>query len=108
MYGNADMISLKKSIKNGEATPETVVRSYFDRKSNPVRYHWFRVLFNYLIKVLYIVVNLVAFCGTNSLLYGKFSDYGMFHIYSVFIFCSPLVESNECKERRRFSMSIFF
>jgi len=76
MYGNSDIISLKKSVKKGEATPETIVRTYFDRKTNPVRYHWFRVLFNYLIKVLYMVVNLVAFYGTNALLYGKFTSYG--------------------------------
>jgi len=76
MYGNSDMISLKKSVKAGEATPDTVVRSYFDRKTNPLRYHWFRIVFNYLIKICYVVVNLVAFYGTNNLLYGKFSDYG--------------------------------
>ena len=85
MYGNSDMISLKKSVKANEATPDSVVRSYFDRKTNPVRYHWFRVIFNYLIKICYVVVNLVAFFGTNNLLYGKFSDYGMSHLLQQYL-----------------------
>ena len=85
MYGNSDIISLKKSVKKGEATPETIVRTYFDRKTNPVRYHWLRVLFNYLVKVLYIVVNLVSFYGTNALLYGKFTQYGKSESWSLYI-----------------------
>ena len=84
MYGNSDMISLKKSVKNGEATPDTVVCTYFNRKTNPLKYHWFRILFNYLVKIVYIVVNLVAFYGTDNLLYGKFTDYGMLLRISVF------------------------
>jgi len=35
-----------------------------------------RTVFCYLNKVIYIVVNLVAFYGTNNLLYKKFASYG--------------------------------
>lgn len=76
MYGNSDMISLKKSTKSGEATPEKVVQTYFNRATNPVKFHRFRIIFGYIIKILYIVVNLIALYGTDSLLYGKFIGYG--------------------------------
>lgn len=75
-WGNNDVISLKRSINEGGVTPDAIVQGYFNRKSNPRRYHWFRILFNYVIKAVYVAINLIAFYGTDNLLYGKFSSYG--------------------------------
>ena len=73
---NSDLISLKNTIKGGTANAEKIAKNFFDRHSNPSRNMTLRVVFNILIKVLYIVANLVAFLGLDNLLNGEFVSYG--------------------------------
>ena len=60
---NTDMISLRSSIKAADADADKIAKHYFNRRMNPRRTMVLRVAFNILIKILYIVVNLVAFLG---------------------------------------------
>jgi len=73
---NADMISLKDTVKGDEPNAEKMAKYYFNPKRNPRRVNMFRVIFNILIKILYLVVNLIAFLGLDNLLNNEFVDYG--------------------------------
>lgn len=77
IYGNSDMISLKGTLKSGKAEGDKIVDAYFNHRTNPVRQLRTRVMFNYFIKLLYIIANLVAFFCTDRLLLGKFRSYGV-------------------------------
>lgn len=76
LYGNPDLISLKKKLKSGEADTEVFLRTYFNHKVNPVRQLRTRILFTYVVKLLYIGANVVSFVATDSALLGKFKGYG--------------------------------
>lgn len=73
---NNDLISLKDNIKSGEADPEKIAKHYFSKTSNPQRNNAYRIVFNILIKILYLVANLVCFLGLDGLLNGEFAGYG--------------------------------
>ena len=73
---NNDLISLKNTIKSGAPDAGKIIKHYFNRRVNPSRSMYLRVVFNILIKVLYIVSNLVAFLGLDNLLNGEFTTYG--------------------------------
>ena len=72
------MISLKGTLKSGKAEGDKIVDAYFNHRTNPVRQLRTRVMFNYFIKLLYIIANLVAFFCTDRLLLGKFRSYGKY------------------------------
>ncbi|XP_047145463.1 innexin inx3 isoform X1 [Hydra vulgaris] len=73
---NTDMISLRSSIKAADIDAEKIAKHYFNIRMNSRRTMTLRVVFNILIKVLYIVVNLVAFLGLDNLLNGEYVGYG--------------------------------
>ena len=73
---NPDLISLKDTLKGGEAKAQDIVTSYFNRNTTSVRLHRFRVAMNIVVKLLYLVANLIAFLSTDHLLNGDFVDYG--------------------------------
>jgi len=73
---NADLISLKNNIKEGEADAENIAKHYFSKTTNPQRNNMLRIVFNILIKILYLVANLVCFLGLDRLLNGEFIGYG--------------------------------
>ena len=85
IYGNNDLISLKKSLKEGEVDSSRITRAYFNHHLNPVRSLRMRIVFSYMVKVLYLIANIVAFCSTDRLLYGKFVGYGEF--YNIRVYC---------------------
>ena len=72
---NSDLISLKNNVKSGDE-PEDIAKHYFSKTSNPQRYNAYRIIFNILIKILYLVANLICFLGLDSLLNGEFVGYG--------------------------------
>ena len=76
LYGNNDLIGLKKSLKSGENDVARITRGYFNHQLNPVRSLRMRILYSYMVKVLYLVANIVAFCCTDKLLNGNFIGYG--------------------------------
>uniref|UniRef100_A0A7M5X4M6 Innexin n=1 Tax=Clytia hemisphaerica TaxID=252671 RepID=A0A7M5X4M6_9CNID len=73
---NADLISLKNNIKEGEADAENIAKHYFSKTTNPQRNNMLRIVFNILIKILYLVANLVCFLGLDRLLNGEYIGYG--------------------------------
>ena len=73
---NADLISLKNNIKEGEPDAESIAKHYFSKTTNPQRNNMLRIVFNILIKILYLVANLVCFLGLDRLLNGEYLGYG--------------------------------
>lgn len=73
---NNDLISLKNSIKADDADSEKIAKHYFNSQTNPPRTNMLRIVFNILVKILYLVANLVALLGLDNLLNGEFVGYG--------------------------------
>jgi len=74
-YVNTDLISLKDNIK-GDVDIEGVVQNYFSHEINPVGKMRMRLVANVFVKLFYIIVNVIAFTGTDSLINGDFRSYG--------------------------------
>lgn len=73
---NTDLISLKGTLKDAKTTADDVMTSYFNRSINSRKRMRYRVLMNLLVRCLYLLANLVAFFGTNTLLNGEYTNYG--------------------------------
>ena len=73
---NNDLISLKNTIKSDEPEAEKIAKSYFNHRVNPQRTMYLRLVSNILIKILYLVANLVAFLGLDNLLNNEYISYG--------------------------------
>lgn len=73
---NSDLISLKNTVKADEPDAEKIAKSYFNHRVNPQRTMYLRIVFNILIKIFYLISNLVAFLGLDSLLNNEYVSYG--------------------------------
>jgi hypothetical protein len=73
---NTDLISLKDSVKDEKTTAEDIVSSYFNRGVNSKKRMRYRVVMNIFVRILYLLANLIAFLGTNTLLNGDYIGYG--------------------------------
>ena len=76
---NSDIIELSEEIAKSESDVDKLTNRYFPykRKQNRgVLRLTLRQLFNLLIKIAYIIVNFLAFFGSNTLLHGEYSSYG--------------------------------
>jgi len=74
---NADLISLKSKIKKKsreEVEYEEIIRSLFTRRNAP--YGTARTMLNALVKVLYVVVNIIGLVIIDSAINGEFVSYG--------------------------------
>lgn len=76
-HHNSDVISLKTNLKAPDVDVVGLVRNYFNHGVNTVTKMRITVLANLCIKIMYIVVNIIAFFGTNSLVNGDFKMYGV-------------------------------
>jgi len=72
---NVDMISLKKTIKDGDS--DGIIKNYFNYKINSATKMRTRILLNIVIKMLYVAVNVVAFLLTDSVLVNRYRVYGL-------------------------------
>jgi hypothetical protein len=72
---NTDIISLKGNLKS-EVDAEVVVKNYFNHLINPVGKMRLRLIANIFVKLFYIIVNVIAFTGTDRLINGDFKGYG--------------------------------
>jgi len=72
---NSDIISLRGNVKSDE-TAESIHDSYFNRKHNPASKMRLRVLATIAVKILYIVVNVLAFMFLNEVLNGNYRTFG--------------------------------
>jgi len=75
-YINTDLISLKASIKAVEIDIEGIVKNYFNYQINPPFRMRLRLLSNLMVKLCYLIVNVIAFVATDNLLNGDFKKYG--------------------------------
>lgn len=55
---------------------DDIVENYFNHDVNPVRKMQFRFFMNFIIKIVYVVVNISAFYMLDSLLDNQFKTYG--------------------------------
>ena len=75
-YINTDLISLKGSITAVQVDIDSVIKNYFNYQINPPLRMRLRIIANIGVKICYLVVNIVAFVVTDSLLNGDFRRYG--------------------------------
>ena len=80
LYGNNDIICLKKTLKAGEPGADMILKTYFNHRANAVRMLRLRIALNIVVKVMYIAANLIAFLATDKIFNGKFKYYGEFFI----------------------------
>lgn len=71
---NVDMVSLKGSLE--EPNADDIVRNYFNHHVKSATKLQLRVFGNIVIKVIYIVCNIVAFAILDGILNGNFATYG--------------------------------
>ena len=75
-YINTDLISLKGTITAVQVDIDSIVKNYFNCQINPPLYMRLRIIANIGVKICYLVVNIVAFVATDSVLNGDFRRYG--------------------------------
>lgn len=75
-FVNTDLISLKSSIKAVEVDIDGIVKNYFNYQINPPLRMRLRMLGNLFCKLCYLIVNVIAFVATDSILNGQFRQYG--------------------------------
>lgn len=75
-FVNTDLISLKTSIQAVDPDIDGLVKNYFNYQINPPRLMRMRLLANLVVKLCYLIVNVLAFVFTDSLINGDFKNYG--------------------------------
>jgi len=73
---NFDIISLRDEIKDGEMSADKIFTSYFDRIVNNRRRMRYKSILNIIIKLMYLIANVLAFEACDSILHGDFRSYG--------------------------------
>lgn len=76
---NTDLSSLKSTMKedsDDEEKARKIVKHYFHVKGRQRRSMAIRVLLNILSKVVYILANVIALYGTDSILNGEYTRFG--------------------------------
>lgn len=68
---NSDLLRLKSTLKGGASDVDTIVEIYFKESGGKLR-----LLATVMVKILYIMVNIVAFTASDNLLNGDFITYG--------------------------------
>lgn len=76
-YFNSDMISLRTNLKSPDVDIPGLVHNYFNHSINSVSKMRMSVVANLFVKLLYVIANVIAFFGTNSLVNGDFKMYGI-------------------------------
>ena len=76
---NQDLSSLKGTIK--ESTDEEkkslkIAKHYFHQHPKQRKYMIFRILLNILCKITYVIANIVALFGTDTVLNGEYAGFG--------------------------------
>ena len=76
---NHDIINLSNEIEKEDLNVDEVVKHYFKNRNNKRKSNMptVRQIINLLIKIGYLVVNVIAFVGLNSVLLGEFKSYGV-------------------------------
>lgn len=75
-FVNTDLISLKTSIQAVDPDIDGLVKNYFNYQINPPTRMRMRLFANLVVKLCYLIVNVLAFVFTDSLINGDFKNYG--------------------------------
>ena len=75
-FTNADLVELKDYCASDEVTSDVILKRFFDQKKNKTRKMRYRVLTIFLIKILYLLVNLMVMMSCNEVLGKNFLHYG--------------------------------
>jgi len=73
---NSDLASLKTSVKDEAMTADGIVEGYFNYRTNSRKRMRYRCIMVVLVKVLYLLANLIAFLCCDGLLNGDYANYG--------------------------------
>lgn len=73
---NSDLSSLKNDISNQKCDEKEIVKNYFNLETNQPTRQNIRVLLNIVVKVLYMIANVLVLTFTNSLLNDQFTSFG--------------------------------
>jgi len=73
---NNDLIVLKDTVKGDDPDAEKIAKHFFNSKANPTRNNTGRVLGNVLVKVLYLIANVLSLVGLDKLMNGEYMSYG--------------------------------
>ena len=74
---NEDLISLEDSIKKKKVDAGKIVDNYFNHQVNPQRRSCLRIIFNILIKIGYLLANLLTLFWLDDLLDKEYVSYGV-------------------------------
>jgi len=77
-FVDKDIISLREIISRGKYTKESILSSHFDHHINPKSEMRVRLAGAFLVKILYVGVNLFAFNFVDVSLNGRFTHYGFY------------------------------
>lgn len=75
---NHDLVSLKNTVKDKKSPPNAakITKAFFKPSLKPRRMDILRVLLNICVKILYLIVNVVALLGLDSVLNDEYVSYG--------------------------------
>lgn len=73
---NYDMVCLRNDVKDKDTDAATIFKHYFGYAKKHAYARNGRIFSNILIKVGYVVINIMALCMTDNMLEGKFISYG--------------------------------
>jgi len=73
---NNDLSSLKKDIAKQKCDVDGIVKDYFNMETNQPTRQTLRVLLNILVKICYMIANVLVLTFTNSLLNDQFMNFG--------------------------------
>ena len=74
---NNDLISLKDTMKGENVDPDDIVKNYFNYRVNSKVRMKFRVLMNIIVKIMYVIANVVTLMATDFILHGHYINYGV-------------------------------
>ena len=79
-FANKDIIDLREVIEDGEQSKENIMSGVFNKHMNPSLEMKGRIGCTFLVKFLYLGVNLFAFSFIDASMNGRFSRYGLAYI----------------------------
>ena len=78
---NEDLISLKDIVKYQDPNIKDIVNNYFNNGINENKRQNIRILLNIVVKIFYLLANVITFECTDNFFNGKFRGYGTSWIY---------------------------
>ncbi|XP_057309783.1 innexin inx3-like [Hydractinia symbiolongicarpus] len=75
-YVNNDLLTLKSCIKSQSPDIDDIVHNYFSNYINAPNQQNMKIILNIMIKVSYLLVNVLSFVFTDSVLNGDFRRFG--------------------------------